>query len=133
MRVLTVLLALALAGCESVQSPLDPWGVQAGRIASLAGVLLIGGTAGFALVMALIGVAIIAPDRLRRALGSRGFVLAGGIGFPAAALVLPAAAGPAFAHGPTRQKVSQTVDIARSPDEVRANPASATRSGWNGT
>lgn len=37
-----------------------------------------------------------------------------------AALALPAAAGPALAHGPTRQRVSQTVDIARSPDEVWA-------------
>ena len=36
-----------------------------------------------------------------------------------AALAL-AAAAPALAHGPTRQRVTQTVDIARSPDEVWA-------------
>ncbi len=36
------------------------------------------------------------------------------------ALALPAAAKSALAQGPTRQRVSQTVDIARSPDEVWA-------------
>ena len=38
----------------------------------------------------------------------------------ALAAAAPAAFAPAFAHGPTRQRVTQTVDIARSPDEVWA-------------
>ncbi len=34
--------------------------------------------------------------------------------------VLATAAGPALAHGPSRQKVTQTVDIARTPEQVWA-------------
>ena len=37
-----------------------------------------------------------------------------------AALATGAALRPALAHGPTRQKVTQTVDIARTPDQVWA-------------
>ena len=36
------------------------------------------------------------------------------------ALAMGAAVRPALAHGPTRQKVTQTVDIARTPDQVWA-------------
>jgi uncharacterized protein YndB with AHSA1/START domain len=37
-----------------------------------------------------------------------------------AAIATGVALRPAWAHGPTRQKVSQTVDIARTPDQVWA-------------
>lgn len=88
MRLLALLVGVVLAGCGSVQSPLDPWGVQADRIASLTGVLFVGGAAIFALVMALTLAAVLAPDRLRRAVGSRTFVLAGGIAFPVVTLAV---------------------------------------------
>ncbi len=36
------------------------------------------------------------------------------------ASVMAAASGPAWAHGPSRLKVTQTVDVARTPDQVWA-------------
>ena len=99
---------LLAAGCAGVQTPLDPLGSQAERIASLTWLLMIGGTAIFVLVMGLLGWALLAPGRWRRALASRRFVLLGGVVFPAVtlaallghtlgisrALVLPAEAAP---------------------------------------
>jgi cytochrome c oxidase subunit 2 len=79
-------LALLLAGCDGVQTPLDPWGPQAGRIAWLTWLLFGGGTAIFLLVMGLLGWALLAPERLRRAFGGRGFVIGGGIVFPTVTL-----------------------------------------------
>lgn len=79
-------LPLLLAGCSGVQTPLDPLGERAERIAELSWLLFIGGTAIFLLVMGLLAVAIVAPAWLRRLLGSRRFVIGGGIVFPAVTL-----------------------------------------------
>lgn len=80
-------LVLPLAACAGVQTPLDPWGIQADRIASLTWVLFIGGTAIFLLVFGLVAVALGAPRRRLRALmGTRRFVLAGGLVFPVVTL-----------------------------------------------
>ena len=51
---------LLLAGCSGVQTPLDPYGSQAERIAHLTWVLFLGGTAIFGLVMALLAAALVA-------------------------------------------------------------------------
>lgn len=81
------LLALtALAGCSGVQTPLDPWGIQAARIAELTHVLFIGGTAIFVLTMGLLVASLVAPGRLRRWIGSHRFVIGLGIAFPVVTL-----------------------------------------------
>jgi cytochrome c oxidase subunit II len=85
-RRLAVLAPAALAGCSGVQTPLDPWGAQAGHIAELTHVLFAGGTAIFLLTMGLLVAALLAPGRLRRAMGSRRFVIGGGIVFPVVTL-----------------------------------------------
>jgi cytochrome c oxidase subunit 2 len=77
---------LVLAGCSGAQTPLDPWGVQAERIATLTHVLFWGGTAVFLITMAFLTLAIVAPARLREAMGSRRFVIGGGIVFPVTVL-----------------------------------------------
>ena len=77
---------LALAGCSGVQTVLDPYGGQAARIAGLAWLLMGGGAAIFLLVMALLAWALLAPAPLRRGMGSRRFVLLGGIAFPTVTL-----------------------------------------------
>lgn len=77
---------LLLAGCSGAQTPLDPWGVQAERIATLTHVLFWGGTAVFLITMAFLTLAILAPARLREAMGSRRFVIGGGIVFPVTVL-----------------------------------------------
>jgi cytochrome c oxidase subunit 2 len=77
---------LFLAGCSGVQTPLDPWGVQAERIAVLSQVLFWGGGAVFAITMAFLALAFFAPTRLRQAMGSRRFAVAGGIVFPVTVL-----------------------------------------------
>jgi cytochrome c oxidase subunit 2 len=79
-------LALLLAGCSGVQTPLDPLGQRAERIAELSWLLFLGGTAIFLLVMGLLAVALVAPGWLRRLLGSRRFVIGGGIVFPTVTL-----------------------------------------------
>ncbi|MDN3564190.1 cytochrome c oxidase subunit II [Paeniroseomonas aquatica] len=76
----------ALAGCSGIQTPLDPWGAQAGHIATLTHVLFIGGTAIFLLTMGLLAAALLAPGRWRQAMGSRRFVIGGGIVFPVVTL-----------------------------------------------
>jgi cytochrome c oxidase subunit 2 len=86
MRLRPLLPALAPAACSGVQTPLEPWGVQAGLIAQLTWLLFGGGAAIFALVLGLLTVALLAPARLRRAFASRRFVLLGGIAFPAVTL-----------------------------------------------
>jgi cytochrome c oxidase subunit 2 len=80
-RVPLLLLGL-LAGCAGVQTPLDPWGTQAALIARLSHVLFLGGAGIFVLTMGFLALAILAPDSLRRMLGSRRFVIGGGIVFP---------------------------------------------------
>lgn len=87
MRRLPALLpALGLAGCSGVQTPLEPWGVQAQLIAGLTWLLFGGGAAIFALVLGLLAFALLAPVRLRRAFASRRFVLYGGVVFPTVTL-----------------------------------------------
>jgi cytochrome c oxidase subunit 2 len=78
--------ALALVACSGVQTPLEPWGVQAKLIANLSWLLFAGGTAIFVLVLGLLAFALLAPARLRQAFASRRFVLLGGIAFPAITL-----------------------------------------------
>ncbi|WP_439599236.1 cytochrome c oxidase subunit II [Falsiroseomonas sp.] len=82
-----LLLPCLLAACSGVQTPLDPMGDHAARIAVLTWVLFLGGTAIFVLVMGLLVFALIAPARLRQAFGSRRFVVAGGIIFPTVTLI----------------------------------------------
>ncbi len=69
-----------------MQTPLDPLGQRAERIAELSWLLFLGGTAIFLLVMGLLAVALVAPGWLRRLLGSRRFVIGGGIVFPTVTL-----------------------------------------------
>jgi len=78
--------ALLLAACSGEQTVLDPYGGQAERLAGLSWLLFGGGTAIFVLVLALLAWALLAPERLRRAMGSRRFVLLGGVAFPAITL-----------------------------------------------
>jgi cytochrome c oxidase subunit 2 len=81
------LLALApLAGCSGLQTPLDPWGIQAARIAELTHVLFIGGAVIFVLTMGLLVASLVAPERLRRWIGSHRFVVGAGIAFPVVVL-----------------------------------------------
>jgi cytochrome c oxidase subunit 2 len=83
-----LLLLAVLAGCSGVQTPLDPHGDAAARIAGLTWLLFAGGAAIFALVLLLLAWALLAPKGRRRALGSRGFVVIGGIVFPAVTLAV---------------------------------------------
>jgi cytochrome c oxidase subunit 2 len=77
---------LALAGCSGAQTPLDPWGIQAERIADLTHVLFWGGAAIFVLTMGFLVLAILAPGSLRRSMGSRRFLVGMGIVFPVTVL-----------------------------------------------
>lgn len=86
LRRLLPLLALP-AACSGVQTPLDPYGEQAERLADLSWLLFLGGTAIFVLVLALLAWSLMAPESLRRAMGSRGFVIGGGVVFPLVTLL----------------------------------------------
>ena len=86
MRALPPLLLLGLVGCSGVQTPLDPLGEQAERIAQLSWLLMIGAAAIFALTMGLLALSFLAPGWLRRVIGSRGFVIGGGVVFPVVTL-----------------------------------------------
>ncbi|MFH5925553.1 cytochrome c oxidase subunit II [Roseomonas xinghualingensis] len=83
---LLLLPLLALAGCSGVQTPLDPWGIQAERIADLTYVLFWGGAVVFLITMGFLALAILAPSSLRRGMGSRRFLVAMGIVFPVTVL-----------------------------------------------
>lgn len=78
--------AVTLAGCSGRQTPLDPWGIQAARIAELTHVLFIGGTAIFVFTMGMLVAALLAPQRWRGRIGSRRFVIGAGIAFPVVTL-----------------------------------------------
>jgi cytochrome c oxidase subunit 2 len=126
---------LLLAGCSGVQTPLDPHGDAAGRIAGLTWLLFGGGTAIFLLVMALTAWALLAPARLRHAFGSRRFVLLGGVVFPmvtlaalllhalgvSRALVLPASDRPLRIEVIGRQYWWEVRYPDAGPDAVTAN------------
>ncbi len=86
LRALPLAFSPALAGCSGVQAVLDPHGDAAALIAHLSWLLFAGGAAIFLLVMGLLALAILAPVRIRAALGSRRFVLIGGIIFPSVTL-----------------------------------------------
>jgi len=73
----------ALAG---MQSALAPAGEDASRLFDIALLMFIGGGLIFVAVMALAGIALFGPQRLRAALGRRVWVVGGGILFPAVAL-----------------------------------------------
>jgi len=84
---LGAVVSLLLADCSGAQSVLHPLGIQAERIAGIAWLLFVGGSAVFALVMALAGLAVFAPPRWRGWMASRRFALWGGVALPAAALL----------------------------------------------
>ncbi|MBX9753076.1 MAG: c-type cytochrome [Roseococcus sp.] len=86
MRRAPFLLPVLLAGCSGVQTPLDPWGAQAALIAGLSHVLFLGGAAILALTMGFLALAVLARGRLRAVIGSRRFVIGGGIVFPVVTL-----------------------------------------------
>ena len=86
MRRALALLPLLAAGCAGVQTPLDPFGPQARHLADLSWLLFLGASAIFALVLGLLAWSLLAPAGLRRAIGSRGFVVALGIAFPTTTL-----------------------------------------------
>jgi cytochrome c oxidase subunit 2 len=77
---------LLLGACAGVQTPLDPYGEEARRIAGLTWLLFGGSAAIFALVLGLLAWSLLAPEALRRAMGSRRFVIGGGVVFPAVTL-----------------------------------------------
>ncbi|HYF07190.1 MAG TPA: c-type cytochrome [Acetobacteraceae bacterium] len=87
MRRLAILaLALSAASCSGPQSPLDPRGIQAERLADLSWVLFVGGTLIFGLVFVLTTLALYAPPHWRKAMGSARFIIGGGIVFPVVTL-----------------------------------------------
>lgn len=75
-------LLLTVAGCGGPQAPFNPWGPQAERIADLSALLFTGGAAIFTLVLALLTLAVWAPDRWRQRLGTLRFVVGLGLVFP---------------------------------------------------
>ncbi|MEX2628970.1 MAG: cytochrome c oxidase subunit II [Tistlia sp.] len=77
-----LLAVLALAGCEGVQSALEPQGPEAARIALLAEVLFVGAGAILLLVVVLTAIAVYAPEARRRWLARHRVVVIGGILFP---------------------------------------------------
>lgn len=79
---LTLALASALGGCEGVQSALAPQGAEAGRIAVLFNILMVGATVIFVGVIALTAVAIFGGARWRGWIGREAVVIGGGIVFP---------------------------------------------------
>lgn len=99
--------ALAACGRDHVQSALAPIGTDAARIADLAWVLFVGGGLIFLATAVIALVATFGTEGQRRVVGSRRFVLAGGVVFPVAALT----ALLAYTLGVTR-----AVEAAASPE-----------------
>ncbi len=81
-RAALVASALALTGCDGIQSALDPAGGDALRIYRLALVMTAGGCLIFLLVTGLLLYAIFAAPERRAWLGSRRTVVIGGLAFP---------------------------------------------------
>jgi cytochrome c oxidase subunit 2 len=71
-----------LAGCEGVQSVLNPYGPDAARIANLSWILFAGGTLILLFTLAAAALAVFGAEAPRRVIGSRRFVLAAGFAFP---------------------------------------------------
>lgn len=77
-----VFAAVPLVANGNMQSAFHPAGKNAALIAGITNVMFIGGAAIFVGVMALTAVALFGPNRLRRSLGVRKLIIAGGIAFP---------------------------------------------------
>jgi cytochrome c oxidase subunit 2 len=78
--------ALALAGCQDVQSVLAAHGPEAERVLFLSWVLFAGASAILIAVVAAIAIAAFAPLRWRKRLGNETVVVGAGIVFPVVAL-----------------------------------------------
>ena len=78
----TAACALAVGGCEGVQSALDPQGPEAERVARLFWALTIGSAAILAGIIALATIAMIGGAPARRRLDNETIIIAGGIVFP---------------------------------------------------
>jgi cytochrome c oxidase subunit 2 len=70
----------------TLQNVLSPAGAHAQRIAELSWVLFVGGTVIFLVVGAFLALASFGSPGLKARLGSRGFILAGGVAFPVVVL-----------------------------------------------
>jgi cytochrome c oxidase subunit 2 len=84
----TIVLTLALGGCEGVQSALDPAGPDAARLATLSWIMFWGGVAITALVTVFTLAAIAGPAWLRGAMHGSGFIVGWGIAFPTVVLTV---------------------------------------------
>lgn len=78
--------ALPASAQAPLHSALDPRGDAAAQIGELTGILLVGGTITFVLVMALLAVALRGPVRWRSVLSRHSAIVAAGIAFPVVAL-----------------------------------------------
>lgn len=79
-------LALLLAGCRNTQSVLSPQSEDAERYATLAWVMIAGGTIIFVLVLAALALSFAGPRRVRFFLAREATVIGAGIVFPAVVL-----------------------------------------------
>ena len=86
MRRLVLLLPLLLAGCDGVQSALQPSGPHAGRAATLWWTMFWASAAILAVVTALALFATFARRHRPRALGGKGLIVWAGVAFPVVAL-----------------------------------------------
>ncbi|WP_207536991.1 cytochrome c oxidase subunit II [Sabulicella rubraurantiaca] len=77
---------LLLAGCSGPQTPLDAWGPQADRIATLTWLLFSGGGVILTIVVVAITLALWAPSSWRKRMGNIRFVIGMGIIFPVVTL-----------------------------------------------
>lgn len=100
--------ATARASPTTVQSALHARGDAAGRILDLTTVLVLGGGAIFAAVLLTLAIALGGPDRWRRLLASRRWIVAAGLIFPlvALSLLLLYTFGEAGAMGRQRQQAA---------------------------
>jgi len=79
---IAVFAALPSSAAAGVQSVLDPKGLHADRVADMGWVMFAGAALIFIGVLAVLAVALYQPPGWRGRLGSRGFVVAAGIGLP---------------------------------------------------
>lgn len=77
-----LLLSATLAGCNGMQSVLDPQGPAAGTIAGLSWILFVGASAIFLLVAGLLAYALLSRPDLRRPINGNRFIIAGGVLLP---------------------------------------------------